>query len=67
MKKKATNAKQSKPENYNKYFFVIIFLLSLLLINEISDIAYFEKTTKKIESLEQMIDEILNPTLPEWE
>jgi hypothetical protein len=69
MKKKVTNTKQifSTLENYNKYFLVIMFLLSLLLINEISDIVYFERMSKKIESLEQMLSEIINPPLPQWE
>lgn len=69
MKKKVTNTKQitQKPDNHNTYFLVIIFLLSLLLINEISDIAYFERTSKKIESLEQMMSEIINPPLPQWD
>jgi hypothetical protein len=66
MKKKVKNTKKIKVENNNKYFFAIIFLLSLLLINAISDIFYFEKMTKKIESLELMMSEIVNPPLPSW-
>lgn len=69
MKKKLTNIKKetTQVENNNKYFFVIIFLLSLLLINEIGDIVYFERTTKKIESLEQIMSEIINPSLPQFD
>lgn len=61
MKKKTTNN-----VDYTRYFIVLIILISLLLINEISNIAFFNRINDKLNVLEKCAQEGCYPPLPEW-